>query len=457
MSSSSPPAVTETPVLGPGRKSVYALGDFTLSTALASMSLIYAAYFLTQVADLRPFLAGLVPLVGRFVDAVTDPLMGRISDQTRWRSGRRRPYLLLGAVPYGLSFALLWSVAPVSSQLGLFAYYTFAYCLLSVASTVLSIPYLALLPEMATGYDARTSLNTYRTVGATLGIFAAVSIRPAAEGFGGGPAGYAMVGMVFGVALALPWLAVHRVTFERVDVRALASQVSFREGLGTVLRHRTFTRLTWIYIFGRIAMDLSGALLILFVTFWLGRTGDFELVMFVFLCSVMLALPFWLWVSRGRDKATIFIWGSAFWMTVSLGQVFIQPDWPRWLFIAFIPLAGVGFALVDLMPWSMLGEVIDEDELRSGERREGIYNGVFTFLRKLGGAVGVFLVLSILDLVGFVKGDEQTETVRHTIRFLSAAGPAVFLGLAIWVALDYPLTRAAHQRIRDALGARGGI
>jgi sugar (glycoside-pentoside-hexuronide) transporter len=454
MAAATPSSPGSLPHLGPGRKSVYALGDFTIGTGLAALSLIYATYFLTQIADLRPLLAGLVPLVGRAVDAFTDPLMGRISDQTRWRSGRRRPYFLLGAIPYGISFALLWSEAPFDSQLGIFAWYTFAYCLLSVSATVLSVPYLAILPEMATDYDDRTSLNTYRTVGATLGVFGAVSIRPVAEAFGGGPTGYALVGLVFGIALALPWLAVHRVTFERADARAMASETSFRQGLRTVFSHATFTRLTWLYIFGRIAMDLSGALLILFITYWLGRTEDFELVMLIFLSSVMLALPFWLKLSRGRDKAVIFVWGSAWWMLVCIGQAFIQPDWPRWVFMFFIPLAGAGFALVDLMPWSMLGEVIDEDELHSRERREGIYNGVFTFLRKLGGALGVFLVMSILDVAGFRKGEEQTELVRQTIRFLSAGGPAFFLALAIWMARDYPLTRAAHARIREVLASR---
>jgi sugar (glycoside-pentoside-hexuronide) transporter len=436
------------------RKSVYATGDFTLNTALSALSLIYASFFLTQVAELRPALAGLVPLIGRAVDAFTDPLMGRISDRTRWGGERRRPYFLLGALPYGLSFALLWVDAPFASQAGLFAYYTAAYCFLSLSSTVLSVPYLALLPEMAEDYDERTSLSTYRTVGATLGIFAAVSIRPLADAFGGGGPGYAAVGVVFGVALALPWIAVHRVTFERPGYADRASEIGFFEGLARVLRHRSFVQLTWIYICGRIAMDLSAALLILYVSYWLGRSGDFELVMFVFLVSVVASLPVWLRISRGRDKSTIFIFGSVWWMGTGVLLALVQPDWPRWILIAVIPLAGAGFALVDLMPWSMLGEVIDEDELRTGERREGIYNGVFTFLRKLGGALGVFLVMSVLDLVGFTVGEEQSELVRQTIRFLAALGPALFLALAIAVARGYPLTRGAHREIVAELRER---
>jgi sugar (glycoside-pentoside-hexuronide) transporter len=451
-------AAPQIPALGPLRKSVFALGDFTVGTALSAMSLIYASYFLTQVAGLRPALAGLVPLIGRTLDAVTDPLMGEITDRTRWASGRRRPYFLLGAIPFGLSFALLWLDVPGTSQWLRFAYYTGTYCLMSLAMTVVSVPYLALQPEMATDYDARTSLNTYRTIGAILGTIAAVSLRAVAEALGGGSAGFAIAGGVYGVLLALPWLAVHRAAFERPGFRPPSPTgtplATFASGLRTVLAHRTFTRLTAIYIMGRIAMDLAGALMILYTSYWLGRTGDFEIVMLLFLGSTIFALPLWSRYSMRRDKSRVFMLGACWWMFFSVVLLAIQPDWPPWVLYVAVPLVGVGYAVVDLMPWSMVGEVIDEDELGTGERREGIYNGVFTFIRKLGGAVGVFLVMSLLDVAGFVQGAEQTETARQAIRYTMSLAPAFFLALAVWLSLDYPLTRAVHAQIREALEQR---
>ena len=129
-------------------KSIYSLGDLTINTVLASLALVYTSYFLTQIADLRPALAGLVPLVGRVIDAFFDPLMGRISDRTRWRAGRRRPYFLLAAVPFGMSFAAMWIDLPEASQATRFAYYAAVYCVNALLMTVLAIPYLALLPEM---------------------------------------------------------------------------------------------------------------------------------------------------------------------------------------------------------------------------------------------------------------------------------------------------------------------
>jgi sugar (glycoside-pentoside-hexuronide) transporter len=440
--------------LGPGRKSVYALGDFTLNTSLAALSLIYASYFLPQVAGLRAALAGLVPLVARTIDAFADPLMGRVSDRTRWRTGRRRPYLLLGAVPYGISFALLWVDAPFASAEGRFGYYTLVYVVHALSMTVLTVPYLAILPEMALDYDARTSLNTYRTFGSMLGVFAAVAVRPTAEAFGGGSTGFATAGAIFGVVLALPWFAVHRVTFERPAFRERPSEQGFGDGLRVVARHRTFLQLTAIYIMGRIAMDLAGALLILYTAYWLMRPEDFELLMVLFLAAVVLALPFWLRLAQGRDKVQVFVIGSLWWALTSFGLSFATPAWPRWVVFAWVPVVGLGYAVVDLMPWSMLGEVIDEDDLVTGERREGLYNGVFTFLRKLGGALGVFLVMSLLDLLGYAKGEHQSETARQAIRWMTGAAPGCFLLTGVLLARGYPLTRARHREILQALARR---
>lgn len=435
-------------------KAVYASGDLTVNTALSALSLVYATYFLVQIADLRPLLAGLIPLIGRVLDAFTDPLMGRISDRTRLRAGRRRPWFLIGAVPFGLSFALMWAQAPFASEWARFAFYTAAYCLMTTSMTILAVPYLALLPEMALDYDARTSLNTWRTVGSTLGIFAAVAIRPVAEAFGGGAHGFAAAGAVYGLALALPWLGVYRATFERPELHLQQSETKFFASIVYTFRHGTFMRLVWLYIMGRIAMDLAAALLILYVTYWLGRSGDFELVMLLFLGAVVVALPVWLRIARGRDKAVVFVTGSLWWMGLTLGLAFVQPDWPRWLLFAYVPLIGFGFAVVDLMPWSMVGEVIDEDEAESGERREGLYNGMFTFLRKLGGGLGVFLVLGILDLFGYERGATQSETARQAIRWMTACAPPFFLIWAVWFARGYPLTRARHQQIQHTLAGR---
>jgi sugar (glycoside-pentoside-hexuronide) transporter len=444
----------EDPRLNPARKTVYAMGDFTVNTVLVSLSMIYVTYFLTQIVGLRPELAGGVQLIARSVDAFTDPAMGRLSDLCKWKLGRRRPFFLLGAIPFGLFFALLWVDVAGWSQGGMFAYYTAVYIALSLSMTVLSVPYLALQPEMAIGYDARTSLNTYRNAGSIIGVLAAVSFRPVANALGGGPEGFALAGVAFGVLLAAPWFAIFAATWERPDFQARQTAMSFLDGARLIVKHDSFRKLTALYLCGRVSMDLVGAMLILYFTLWIGRSEDFETMMLVFMVSVLFWLPIWLRVSHHLEKSTTFIFGTSIWIAGNLVFLFATPDWPRWTLFVFAPLIASGYALVDLMPWSMIGEVVDEDDLANGERREGVYNGFFMFLRKLAGTAAVFLALSLLGLLGYTQGSEQPESAITAIRWLTSIGPAFFLALSIWFARGYPLTREAHGLILDQLADR---
>lgn len=450
----SPAVRAEDPRLRPLRKAIYASGDFTVNAFLSTLGIVYVTYFLTQIAGLRPELAGAVQLAGRTIDAFSDPMMGRISDLCRWRAGRRRPFFLLGALPFGLFFALLWVDLAGASQAALFAYYTGIYVLACLAMTVLSVPYLALLPEMAVGYDARTSVNTWRNAGAVLGVFAAVAFRPLANALGGGPAGFAAAGVCFGALMAAPWLAIHRVSWERPDFQQRVAHTSFLDGLRLLIAHASFRRLTAMYLCGRVSMDLIGAMLILYFTHYLGRSGDFEPMMLVFLSSVLLALPLWLVLARRLEKATIFTLGTLWWALAQLLLLAAQPDWPRWIIFAYAPVIALGYAVVDLMPWSMIGEVVDEDELATGERREGVYNGFFMFVRKLAGTAGVAVALFVLGQLGFGQGERQPPAAVTAIRWLASVVPALLLLLSAWYARGYPLTRAAHARILAQLSAR---
>ncbi|MCX8072284.1 MAG: MFS transporter [Candidatus Binatia bacterium] len=457
-SSETPPAPGQQQrTLSSCQRALYATGDFTVNAALNALAFVFTAYFLIHVANLRPALAGLVPLIGRAVDAFTDPLMGRISDQTRWRWGRRRPYFLIGALPFGLCFASLWTSPPFEQELFRFAYYAAMYSLLTTAMTVLSIPYLALQPEMALTYDDRTSLNTYRAAGAILGVFAAISVRPLAELLGGGQEGFERTGIILGVVFAAPWVVVYLVSFERPEFHARSGTESFFAGLASVWRHPNFRRLLALFLFSRMAIDVISTLLILYFTHWLGRSYDFERGMLLFLLAVVLALPFWLSVARRTEKTTLFMAGASIWAAVQFTLLWVEPASPRWLLFGLMMIAGAGYAAVDVMPWSMLGEVIDEDELRTGQRREGLYNGVFTFVRKLAGATGVFLVLAALDLLGFHSGDASDRAPRNAIRWLAGLVPLAFLTFGIVSARCYPLTRAAHREILGELWTRRGI
>lgn len=438
--------------LTPRMMSGFALGDHTINIGLSALSLLYL-YFLSEVAGLRPALASLVLLVGRSVDAFIDPLIGRLSDVTRWRAGRRRPYFLIAALPFGASFALLWLVYPIDSPLLTFTIYSVLYVVHSVTGSMLAVPYMALLPELAVDYHARTRLNAYRQVGAVLGtLIAATAMRPLVDWFGGGAVGFAWTGVLLGIWSALPWLVVYLVTWERPEhsVPTVSFLTSFRE----VMAHGTYQRLLLLFLGSRMAMDLSGAMFVFYLTYWLQRPSDFPLVMGVMLITGTVTLPLWLRAAGRFDKAGVFCFALAIWIAALLVIQAVDPVWPRWSMLALAAVVGVGFAAGDLMPWAMLGDVIDEDELLRGARRDGMYAGVFIFLRKLAGAAAVAVGGQFLDVAGFVAGQPQSPTVLTTIRILTAAAPALLLTCAAIGSLRYPLGQARHREILQQLDER---
>jgi GPH family glycoside/pentoside/hexuronide:cation symporter len=160
-------------------------------------------------------------------------------------------------------------------------------------------------------------------------------------------------------------------------------------------------------------------------------------------------------LARSREKHNVFIVGTLWWVAWLAVIFFATPEWPRWTLFAITAAVGVGYAVADLMPWAMVGEVIDEDELRTGQRREGLYNGAFTFLRKLGGASAIGLAGLLLDVSGYVpRGEVQPGSALMAIRVLMGVVPSLFLLLAIGLAWRYPLDRARHDEILETIRGR---
>lgn len=433
-------------------KLVYALGDHTVNLTLFALLSVFPA-FLTEVAGMRPALAGLIPLIGRAVDAITDPAMGRLSDGTTWKSGRRRPFLLIGMVPFGLSFGALWWAVPASEGHVQFAYYAATYVLYSLASTVLVVPYMSLIPEMTSSYDERTSMNATRGVGSIFGALLAATLPLVAVSFGGGTAGYQQMGIAAGLYVMLPWIFVHAVTFERRRANE-SPKTPFVASLRSIVRRRSYRILAVFYLLGRIAIDLTSSMFILFFTYRMQRPEDFTPTLMVFLIMVAIALPIWAEVSRRTEKRTIFLFGCAWWIGSQTFLFVAQPEWPSWVVYLGAALGGVGYAAADLIPWSMLGEVVDEDELETGQRREGIFFGLFTFMRKLGGALGVAAAFAILDWAGYRGTQPVEEAPVGWILAFTAVVPGIFVFLAAIVALSYPLGRARHTEILQELEQR---
>ncbi len=455
-------------------KLFYGTGDWGRAS-YNTLRQIFYAIFLTDVVGLDPRLASVAALVAIIWDAINDPLVGSISDNVRTRWGRRRPFLLIFAFPFTLGFLLLWWAPPWQSQVMLMIHVTLAYMVSDTLQTLVTVPYLALTPELAQDYDGRTSLTSYRMffnlVASLVTAVAAPTIIAMSVGAGFTlQQGYLTVAALFGGLSALPFLLI----FFAVKEREIPSEIppeslTFKQILSLLWKNAPFRYATGIYVLNWIAFDVVALMLPFFLLYWIAGgnlltkvsiLGDQitldSVVLGAMLIVATLSLPWWNWLAHRFSKRQAYIAGMAFWIVVQLLVMFIRPgDIP--LIIGLAVLAGLSVSTAHVMPEAIFPDVIDWDELRTNTRREGIYYGAINFIRKVSSAVAIFFALQTLGWFGYqtppgtVEQFSQSPMTLMAIRLLTGPFVAFLLVCAIAIAWFYPLTRERQSRIRHSL------
>lgn len=438
-------------------KAAYAIGDLGNSAGPGTIIPFWYLYFLTDVAKLEPALAGASLLLGKLWDAVNDPLVGALSDRTRTRWGRRRPFLLFGAVPFGVTFALLWFVPSIENQWLLALYFALIYIIFDTAFTFVGTPYQALTPELALDHDERTSLLSYRMfVSIVAGLLTAVLLGefifpayPDDE-----QTAFMMVGVVCGAIFVVPVLITFLGTREREEFQ-IQEAPDIREGLRYVLRNREWRFTLSMTLLSWVPVDIASAVFPFFLIYWVGlQEGDASIVLGVILASATLFLPLVLWLSRRTEKKTAFIIATASWAVIML-LIMLVPERAVTMAYVIAALTGFGVASAHLLPNAMGSDVLEVDELMSGRRQEGIYAGFSVFVRKLSTALVLALVGPVLSWSGYIEdADTQPGAALTAIRVLISVVPALLLILGCVIAWFYPLTRERHAEISHQLALR---
>jgi glycoside/pentoside/hexuronide:cation symporter, GPH family len=461
-------SVTTNQVKLPTRiKFIYGLGDWGNSAADTGRTLFWL-FFLVSVVGLNAGIAGTIVLVGRLWDAINDPLVGTLSDRTRSRWGRRRPYFLFAAIPFGLSFILMFSIPPFTSQGGLTAYYMAVFLLFNTFYTLVNVPYAALTPELTEDYDERSSLVGWRMSFSILAsLITGATFKIIAEEifgrrfFGAGPesvqTGYLAAAVLWGITIVVPPLLLFRTIREPQREPVLEPWRPFKT-MKEVFGNRPFRLAAVIYFLTYSTTEMVMAVFLWFLIFYMRVPVGFDSqVLGVALLVALLSVPFIVRLMRRFGKREAFIICMSFWMVVSAIISQVAPGETRQIFIAAL-FAGVGLGAAHVVPWAIVADVVEEDELRTGKRREGAYAGYLVFFRKLAGAVSVFVVGWVLSITGFVSSTsggtaviEQPANALLAIRIFVSGVPAVMLFMAIVAAWYYPLDRDAHKELRRKL------
>ncbi|MBN2388853.1 MAG: MFS transporter [Anaerolineales bacterium] len=455
-------------------KLVFGSGDWSIAT-FGTLRQLFYAIFLTDVVGLDPRLASVAALLGIVWDAVNDPLVGTLSDRVHTRWGRRRPFLFWFAIPFGMAFMLLWWAPPFENQWLLTATVMLVYMVSDTLQTMVSVPLYALTPEITGDYDERTSLTGYRMffnlVASLVAAVAAPAVVDAALANGATQQqGYFIVSAIFGGLAVLPLLLIFFVVREkpRPPEETDREHVPFLVILRTAWTNIPFRFATALYMLNWITFDLIGLVLPFFVAYWVA-SGDLlmralglplESTVFAFLLvTSVIVLPFWVWLAKRLSKNIAYIIGMVFWVVVQLLIFTIQPGQVTYILVLSVA-AGISVATAHVLPDSIFPDVIEWAELRTGRRQEGIYYGVKNFIRKLTGALAIFIALQVLGWVGYQAPPEgatffvQSPETLTAMRILIGPFGALLLLSAIVIAWFYPLTRERHERIRRLLARR---
>ena len=468
-------------------KLIYGLGGFVnnrLAAASGGMIIV-----LNLGLGMSPWLVGLLGALPRLTDAFTDPLMGYISDHTRSKWGRRRPYIFFGAIASGLIFALLWQLPEGRSEGFYFWFFLAISLIFYLAYTVFATPWVALGFELTPDYHERTRLmgvqNFFSQLAYVVSPWFLLFMQYEAffDNMVDGATGLAIliglltaaVGILPAIFLKEPYRAdavAHLYEAERADRKkrrseenpVVASMVDFFKGFAATLRFRPFLKLcaaTFLVFNGFMLISSFQFYVIIYYVFggdkvlgaeYVGYSGTLSAVGTFF----VIVLVTWLATKIGKRRAFFVATGVSV-IGYLLKWVCYDPDYPLLLLVP-APLMAFGLGGLFTLMGSMIADVVDLDELETNERREGMFGSIYWWVVKLGMAAALAGGGLLLEATGFDVALEgaQTQTTLLLMRLFDILVPAVASAVAIWIVASYEITEEKAHEVRAELERRRG-
>jgi GPH family glycoside/pentoside/hexuronide:cation symporter len=398
----------------------------------------------------------LVKAVARAFDALTDPLMGWITDRTRTRWGRRRPWLMIGAPLAAVAFVALFAPPESFSPKSAAIWFAIAYTAYYLFHTIYEIPHGGLGPELTLDYNERTSLFGWRVpflVGGTLvaSIFPPLLIA----WFGDARSGYIAFAVIFGVLVVLLYTNLVIQIRERPDFVNRAPN-PLVPGVRRVMRNRAFRVLLLVYVTGSITGAIPGLMMPYFTKYvlqpdnpdqWLG------IFLAIYFGSGFIFLPVWILLARRFGKKIAWLISFVPGVTGSLAIFTLLGPGDLTLTAVILVWTGSAFSAGMFLGPSIQADVIDYDELYTGKRREAQYNGLWSVMTKFTVIPSMAIPLAILAAYGYEPNVVQTERVQDLIRAIFGLAPAATSAIAFFIALRFPIDPQIHEQIWEGIRA----
>ena len=466
----------------------WGLGSLAIGILFNTTGLLLLRY-LTDYVGLAAGLAGLLISASKIYDAFTDPLMGWISDNTRTRMGRRRPWLLAGTLMSGLALVALFNIPSAWSGAPLIAWVVVVLLFYATAYTVFTVPYMAMPAEMTTDYHERSRLMSFR-VGfiSAAQLVAGYAAPTLIVAFGDGRRGHGLMSLVLAAALVVCGLACFALTrtahattgrdcasvsreapvirpcrADPVEPEALPSRrIGLREQLRAVAGNRPFLVLILAKLALLLAVASFGATFAYFVVHVLHATylllGKFTLVS---TATMVASLPLWFWLIKRIDKRRGFFVAAILYAMLSLSWLLAGPaEPPIWVLVRAAAMGVLGCGTL-LASQALLPDAIEYDYLTSGERREALLAGFYSMAEKLASAIGLALTGSFLGVMGYLSSSDgaivqQPESALLGISIAVGALPAAMLLISCALLYRYDLTLQRLVALRAAAQSTTG-
>ena len=385
--------------------------------------------------------------------------MGIITDNTRSKFGRRRPYIILGAPLVFLAFVMMWFPMSGGTEVSRAVFYIFAFVLMNTVTTIVQVPFLSWAAELTTDYTERTALTNVRMlVSVSSTIISAVLPLLIVGLYQEVRTGYIMMSVFFGLFYTLPLILVFLKVKERKQFSE-GRKGTFRD-MFIPLRLRVFRRYMILYLGIILAMDVVAMIFMYFMTYNLQRTGEIQFVLGALLVSQIVTVPFASWFAKKTSKTKAVIVGNLGWTICAAATFLVGIDSPGVYVYIIACLIGssVGFSLVGYN--AIFGDVTEVGEYHMGYRAEGSFYGIQQFIRKCCAALANGFALLLLGVAGYIApldiiengvatpvAQQQSPVVLFSIRAILGIVPILLLLPSTVNAMSWKLPKDKHAKL----------
>lgn len=405
--------------------------------------------YLTDTVGLTASLAGLSLMLVRIWDAFADPLVGLVSDRTRSPWGRRRPFIFVGAIMVFVAMIIMFTAPVIKSQMLLFIWATAAYLFLYFSNTVVSIPYSSLTPELTRDYNERTSLNGFRMSFAVVGtLIGAGAFLPLVGAFGDRRLGHTVTGAVFGGIMLITAMITFASVRERPSAITKKKKMPPLSSYLTALTSRPFLIIVLTWMLATIAATIvSGTIIYYFKYIYLAPDSATNTALIIMLLSTMASIPLWVQIAKRVEKKFCYMAGM---IILAVGVVIFYLFGRGGVPFAYAVMGVSGFGLAThyVFPWSIVPDAIEYDRVRSGEEREGLFYGLWTFVSKFGGALAGLIMGAVFAVSGYLPNIAQSESAKTGIQLLFGPIAALFFIGAAVMLVFYPIDSRVYAKLR---------